>query len=126
MATRTVVAKKRVDVAPADDVLSTASPEALRLYRNLQAALRRIGPFREEVKKTSVHFVRASAFVGLHFRKSHVLVTIKAASPIDNPRIVKAEQVSNNRWHCEVKVADAGEIDQDLTAWMTIAYELCA
>ena len=126
MATRTAVAKKSVDVTPSDDVLSTASHEALLLYRSLQAALRRIGPFREEVKKTSVHFVRTSAFVGIHFRKSHVLITIKAASPIDDPRIVKAEQVSKNRWHCEVKVADPAEIDRDLTGWMTTAYELCA
>ena len=109
-----------------DNVLRTASPEAVRLYRSLRAVLRPIGAFREELKKTSVHFVRGSAFVGVHFRRSHLLVTIKAASPIASPRIVKAEQVSKNRWHCEVKVSAETEIDGDLTAWMRNAYEICA
>ena len=64
-----------------DNILRSASPEAVRLYRSLRAVLRPIGAFREEWKKTSVHFVRGSAFVGVHFRRSHLLVTIKAASP---------------------------------------------
>ena len=109
-----------------DNALRTASPEAVRLYRSLRAALRPIGPFREEVKKTSVHFVRGSAFVGVHFRRSHLLVTIKTAAPIDSPRIVKVEQVSKNRWHCEVRVSAETEIDADLTAWMRTAHDLCA
>ena len=47
-----------------DNALRAASPYAVRLYRSLRAAVRPFGPFREEVKKTSVHFVRASAFGG--------------------------------------------------------------
>ena len=109
-----------------DNALGAASPEALRLYRSLRAALRPFGPFVEEVKKTSVHFVRESAFVGVHFRRSHLLLTIKAAAPIDSPRIVKVEQVSKNRWHCEVKVSAETELDGDLTAWMRTAYNTCA
>ena len=108
-----------------DNALSTASPEAVHLYQRLRAALRPIGRFREEVKKTSVHFVHGSAFVGVHFRRSHLLITIKAAAPIDSPRIVKVEQVSKNRWHCEVKVSAETEIDEELTTWMRTAYEIC-
>jgi hypothetical protein len=77
------------------------------------------------VEKTSVHFVRASAFVGVHFRRSHLLITIKAAVPIDSPRIVKVEQVSRNRWHCEVKVSAETEIDEEFTACARSAYEIC-
>jgi hypothetical protein len=108
-----------------ENALRAASPETMRLYRSLRAALRPIGTFREEVKKTSVHLVRGSAFVGVHFRRSHLLVTIKAATPIDSPRIVKVEQVSKNRWHCEVKVSAETEIDGDLCAWMRAAYDIC-
>ena len=109
----------------AENALSTASPEAIRLYQRLQSALRKLGPFREEVKKTSVHFVRAAAFVGVHFRKSHLVITIKAAGPMDSPRVVKTEQVSKNRWHCEVKISDPTDIDRELTDWMRTAYDLC-
>ncbi len=109
-----------------DNALRAASPEAVRLYRNLRAALRPFGAFREEEKKTSVHFVRGSAFVGVHFRRSHLLLTIKTAGPIDLPRIVKVEQVSKNRWHCELKLHAETEIDGDLTEWMRNAYDICA
>lgn len=108
-----------------DNALSAATAEAMRLYRSLRAALRPFGHFREEVKKTSVHLVRKSAFVGVHFRRSHLVLTIKATVPIDSFRIVKVEQVSKNRWHCEVKVSAVTEIDSDLIAWMRTAYDIC-
>lgn len=109
------------------NVLASASPEAISLYRALLAALRPLlGEFQVEVKKTSVHLARQSAFAGVHFRRKHLIVTIKAASPIASPRIVKVEQVSKNRWHCEVKLASGVEVDGELKAWIKDAYTLCA
>lgn len=69
------------------------SPTSKMLYKELLAVLRSIGPFQVEVKKTSIHLVRKSAFAGVHPRKLGLLVTIKAAKLIRSPRIVKAEQV---------------------------------
>ncbi len=107
-------------------VLSSATPEALRLYHGLLAALQPLGPFQEEAKKTSVHLTRKSAFLGVHFRRSYLILTIKSASRIDSSRVVKAEQVSKNRWHCEVKVTEEADIDAVLQGWMRDAYLLCA
>lgn len=107
------------------NVLETASPEALVLYRSVCLALRSLGPFREEVKKTSVHLARKSAFTGVHFRKSHLVLTLKAEAPIESPRVSKAEQVSKNRWHCEIKVESQAEVDAELLEWAKQAYELC-
>lgn len=107
-------------------VLAGASPEAMHLYRSLLAVLRPLGEFREDVKKTSVHLTRKSAFAGVHFRRSYLILTIKTTSPIDSSRIVKVEQVSKDRWHCEVKVALESEIDAELRSWIGQAYEICA
>lgn len=107
------------------DALSAASPLARQLYQQLLAAIKPIGPFRVEVKKTSIHLVRGSAFVGVHPRKQHLLVTIKADKSIQNPRVVKAEQVSRNRWHLDVRLASSEEIDAELLGWLRKAYELC-
>jgi hypothetical protein len=109
----------------ATNALSMAGPASRQLYKDLLAALRSIGPFEEEVKKTSIHLVRGSAFAGVHPRKQHLLVTIKSANSIRNPRIVKAEQVSKNRWHLDVKVMTAEEIDAQLLGWLKEAYGLC-
>jgi len=108
------------------NALALAGPAALQLYRKLLAAAKPIGPFREEVKKTSIHLVRESAFAGVHPRKAYLLVTIKAAEPIRSSRVSKAERVSKNRWHLDVKLADAKEIDAELLGWLRAAYDLCA
>ncbi|SRR5579871_2310010 len=108
------------------DALFGKSPVSRELYKKLLAALKPLGPFEEEVKKTSIHLARRSAFAGIHPRKEHLVVTVKAAGPIKNSRVFKSEQVSKSRWHHEVKVIAAQDIDSELLAWMRKAYELCA
>jgi len=113
-------------MADQQDVRKSASPATQGLYRQLLAAARAIGPFEEELKKTCVHLVRESAFAGVHFRKDHLLVTLKSAQNIDSPRVFKAEQASRNRWHIDVKVTSASELDGEFTGWLRSAYDLCA
>src|ERR1700704_3941578 len=107
------------------NALAVASPISRQLYKQLLAAVKPIGPFREEVKKTSIHLIRGSAFAGVHPRKQHLVLTIKAEKPIQNPRVSKAEQVSKNRWHLDVKLTASQEIDGELLGWLRRAYELC-
>lgn len=107
------------------DAITSASPIARELYARLLAAIAPIGSYREEVKKTSIHLARSSAFLGVHPRKEHLLVTVKSDNAIKNRRIVKSEQVSANRWHCEVKIAAPAEIDKEFLSWVRLAYELC-
>lgn len=107
------------------DALTSASPVASGLYAKLKAALAPLGACREEVKKTSIHLPRHSAFVGVHPRKEHLLVTIKSDKAIKSRRIVKTEQVSANRWHLEVKIGAPSEIDKEFLGWARRAYDLC-
>ncbi|HTT63852.1 MAG TPA: DUF5655 domain-containing protein [Bryobacteraceae bacterium] len=113
-------------MAEQTNALADASPLARRLYNGLLAALRTLGPFREEVKKTSIHLARASAFAGVRFGRQHLLLTLKAAEPISSPRVARNEQVSRNRWHVEVKLITAQDIDAQLLGWLQQAYDLCA
>lgn len=110
----------------AHNALTDASPTSRAIYKGLLAAIKPIGPFREEIKKTSIHLVRESAFAGVHPRSQHVLLTIKSEKVILSPRVAKAEQVSKNRWHLDVKVANIDEIDGELLGWLRQAYDLCA
>ena len=52
---------------------------------------------------------------------ARALLAIKAAAPIPRGRIVKTGQVSANRWHLDVKLAAAGDIDTELLAWRRAA-----
>ena len=41
-----------------------------------------------------------------------------------NSVVTKAEQVSKNRFHNELKLTSASEIDEDLLGWLKDAYAL--
>lgn len=109
-----------------ETVVTSASPAAQQLYRDLMRTVRTLGPFAEELKKTSVHLVRASAFAGVQFRRQYLIVTIKSAAPIASERVIKSEQVSKNRWHSEVRLSSSADFDPQLVAWLQAAYDLCA
>lgn len=109
-----------------ENVVTSASPAAQELYRDLIRTIRTLGPLEEELKKTSVHLVRASAFAGIQFRRQYLLVTIKSDAPIKSQRVIKSEQVSKNRWHSEVRLSSDADFDPQLLVWLRAAYDLCA
>jgi hypothetical protein len=51
-----------------NNALTTASPTLRVIYNQLLTAVKPIGPFREEIEKTSIHLVRELAFAGVHPR----------------------------------------------------------
>ena len=108
-------------MAAQPNALAHADPVALSLYRQLLDSIQPFGPFQEEVKKSSIHLVRSSAFAGVHFRKHAIALTITAAAPIDSPRVLKTEQVSANRWHLETKLTIDGDLDHEMLAWLRAA-----
>jgi hypothetical protein len=102
------------------------APEVKATYVALLKAARALGPVHEDPKKTSIHLARTTAFAGVATRKSALILTLKSDSRLRSPRIVKAEQVSANRWHLEVKLEGPGDVDRELIAWLGRAYELVA
>jgi hypothetical protein len=58
------------------DAFAVSGPVSRQLYKRPLDAINPLGEFREEMKKTSVHLVRGSAFAGVHPRKQHLLLTI--------------------------------------------------
>ena len=107
-------------------VLTSASPKAQHLYRTLLNALRPLGSFQEELKKTSVHLVRGSAFVGVQLRLEYLIVTIKSEKPIRSARITKVKHVSKNRWHSAVRVSKDADFDRELLTWLKRGFTLSA
>jgi hypothetical protein len=96
----------------------------LATYRRLLTAARALGPVTEEAKKTSIHLVRQTAFAGVAPRRSSLILTLKSARDIKHHRIAKREQTSANRWHVDVKLEEPADVDRQLTAWLSAAYEL--
>ena len=100
------------------------APEVKATYDAILKAAKRIGPVKEEAKKTSIHLVRKSAFAGVATRKSALILTLKSDSDVANKRVGKRERVSANRWYFEVKLEAPEQVDRELLGWLKRPYEL--
>lgn len=100
------------------------SPQSRAVYARLLAELRKIGPFEADEKKTSIHLARRRAFAGVHPRASGILLNLVTDAPLEDDRVVKAEQVSKNRFHCEVKLESEKDVNRQLMGWLKKAYAL--
>ena len=110
-----------------DSLLANRDDGVRAVYARLIEALRDVGPVVEDAKKTCVHLLPdagASAFAGVHPRKSGILLNLRTAAPISSPRVRKTEQLSRHRFFNEVLVELPGEVDAELAGWMREAYEL--
>src|SRR5438105_12855895 len=111
------------DIISTSDALFIGKDENVQsTYHRLVEVLHTLGPFQEEPKKTSIHLVHTVGFAGVHPRKSYLILNLRTASPLENPRITRSEQVSKNRFHNEVKLASPGDIDEELLGWLREAY----
>jgi hypothetical protein len=100
-------------------------PAPLRgIYDQVLRIAKTFGPVAEEPKKTSIHLVRRTAFAGVATRKDALILTLKSDRNIADARIHKAEQTSANRWHLEVRLSGASDVDTRVQAWLRSAYEL--
>lgn len=94
-------------------------------YDRILAIAREWGDVKPEAKKTSIHLLRVStAFAGIATRKDVLVLTFKSSSDIRSPRISKHEQTSASRWHLEVRLNNAKEVDHELQQWLRASYAL--
>ena len=96
----------------------------IAIYDQLLDALKDFGAVKAQVKKTSIHLVNKTGFAGVHPRKDYLLLEIKTDRRLVHPRILKAEQVSANRFHLTVNLASPKEVDAELLGWLRNAYEM--
>jgi len=100
------------------------APEVKATYAAILNAAKKLGPVKEEAKKTSIHLVRKSAFAGVATRKSALILTLKSDSDVTSSRVMKREQASANRWHVEIKLEEPKQVDREILAWLEKAYAL--
>jgi hypothetical protein len=111
-------------MAAIDDHFTGRTHHVREIYDALLKTAKHFGEVREEPKKTSIHLARRTAFAGVMTRRDAVILTIKSAENIANERIFRAEQTSANRWHLELRLTRASEVDAQVTEWLKAAYEL--
>ena len=100
------------------------SPASQATYAKVVSAVRKLGPFQVEEKKTSLHLTNGRAFAGIHPRANGIVLNLVFDVPLKDARVHKSEQVSANRHHVEFKLVDPAEIDAQLVTWIKRAYSL--
>ena len=100
------------------------APLVREIYDRLIGAAEQFGPVKQDPKKTSIHLARKTAFAGVAMRKDAVILTLKSASDIRSPRIIRREQASANRWHLEVKLTDPKQVDKQIATWLGRAIDI--
>jgi len=109
-----------------DHLFVKSAPSVRATYTEILKAAKRFGAVRVEPKKTSIHFVRRTAFAGVATRKDAVILTLKSGADVSSSRIGKHERVSANRWHLEVRLEAPSEVNREIVGWLRAAYELSA
>lgn len=125
--TRGVPAARTGSPAASDSVpdhFRDRAPEVKGTYAEILKAARKLGPVREEAKKTSIHLVRKTAFAGVATRKTALILTLKSGSDLPSSRVTKRERVSANRWHLEIRLDAPDQVDRELVGWLKNAYDL--
>ena len=107
-----------------DSHFTDKEPNVRKIYDAILRTSRKWGDVKEEVKKTSIHLVRKSAFAGVATRKSFLILTFKSTTALTNQRISKREQASANRWHMEVKLESPSAVDAEVKEWLKSSYEM--
>jgi hypothetical protein len=99
-------------------------PAVKEIYDAIVLTARKLGPVKEDPKKTSIHLVRKTAFAGIATRKTALILTLKSDSDVSHKRIARREQASANRWYLEIKLDVPEQVDKEIVAWLKKAYEL--
>lgn len=109
-----------------EDQFTGTEPVVRAIYERLLATAAALGPVVEEPRKTCIHLSNGSAFAGVHTRRRHILVTLRTSEPINSPRVFKADRVSMNRFHQDIKLYSEEDVDSELAEWVRFAYMVSA
>jgi hypothetical protein len=110
--------------AALDALFANKAPNVRAAYEKVLSSLAKVGPLTAEPKKTSIHLVRETAFAGAHPKKAWLDLTIRSDKPIKSARVRAQEQVSKHRWHQDVRLTSARDVDAEVVAWLKSAYAL--
>jgi hypothetical protein len=110
-------------VNAATPALFADRPVSAAAFDKLMAMVNRLGAVKIEEKKTCLHVVAGrAAFLGVHPRKDGLRLTLVLGRALDDPRVVKSERASANRYHHEIDFPGNAEVHEDLANWLSEAH----
>lgn len=108
--------------ASPDDWLAARSPEQRAIASAVLEHVYSAGPVEIDAVKAGLFIKRSRTFAELRPSRRGLTLSLLLSRPLDDGRVSKRMQLSANRWVAYVPLADGGEVDDAVRAWLGEAY----
>ena len=110
---------------PLDNHFKGREEIARPLYEKLREQIEKnIGPFKVESLPCCIHFVSTYTFAAAYALRNKIRIHFTLNHELQNLRIKKSSQMSNNKYLYSVDIEKSEEIDKELISWLRQAYNL--
>ena len=95
------------------------------LYRALRAFVERFGPISVNINKTRISFQARARFASINrVTRDGLACHIWLKRRLESPRFTRIEHFPPGDYVHNFKLADLGELDEEMAAWLAEAYEV--
>lgn len=104
------------------EALEGRSPQAVALYRKLEAVARRCGKVTIVPQKTRIALQARKTFLGVKFLRDGIECELALARRIEHPRFRQILSVFPRNHYHYLRIASPKEFDREVLAWLREAY----
>lgn len=102
------------------------NPRARALCVFLIDALDEIGPYRIEIRETSLGLHHGGPFLDIRPRAEGLLLTIVTRRRLIGSRVRASRRAPRNRWRNAIPINSEQDLDRELRGWLDLAYSSSA
>jgi hypothetical protein len=103
--------------------LATRRPQDRAIYEAIEGHLGGLGPHVVEAVGVGIMIKRHRTFAELRPKRDRLALAFLLSRVVDHPRVRRTLPLSANRTAHFVDLADADDVDDDVLAWLTEAYD---
>jgi hypothetical protein len=103
--------------------LAARAPEDRATAEAVLAHLEVLGPVLVDAVEVGLLVKRARTFVELRPRRRGLRLGFLLSRPLEDARMAQSQRLSAHRWAHQVDLSSAGDVDEQLRAWLTEAYD---
>jgi Domain of unknown function (DUF5655) len=93
------------------------------IYDAMIAHLRTLGPVHEDAVTVGVFLLHERKFAEVRPMARKLSLELFLPHRIEHPRFFRQQRISADRLWCTVRLASVDEVDDEVRAWLTVAYD---
>ena len=111
--------------ATVSDWKARMGPRSAELYDRFEQMIAACGDYHVAPAKTRVAFLGRVRFAGItSLSEKWMTCSFALPHPLNSPRFKKVEEVAPHWWVHRLRITDAGQLDEEVQAWLRDSYWL--